>query len=262
MHASISLTKNIQADGEQSRQAVYVRCCLFMMPQGVIATAPHQAALPPELPAGSFLIRSVKFLKKGDSPMLDFTGQRIGFVVTGSFCTFSAAFEQAKKLRAAGALLTPVFSEHAAEINTRFGKADVRMRELEEICGAPAICTISGAEPFGPKDLLDLLVVAPCTANTAAKLAHGITDTTATMAVKSMLRRQKPIVLAIATNDALRASAKNIGLLMNTKHFYFVPLRQDAPKEKPASLVADFDQLCETVDLARKETQIQPIFIQ
>ena len=105
-----------------------------------------------------------------------------------------------------------------------------------------------------------VLVVAPCTANTAAKLANGITDTTATMAVKSMLRRQKPIVLAIATNDALRASAKNIGLLLNTKHYYFVPLRQDAPTEKPASMVADFTKLPETVALARDGRQIQPIF--
>ena len=103
-------------------------------------------------------------------------------------------------------------------------------------------------------------MVAPCTANTAAKLANGITDTTATMAVKSMLRRQKPIVLAIATNDALRASAKNIGLLLNTKHYYFVPLRQDAPVEKPASMVADFTKLPETVALARDGKQIQPIF--
>ena len=140
--------------------------------------------------------------------MNDLTGERIGFVVTGSFCTFSAAFAQAKLLREAGAELTPIFSEHAAAIDTRFGTAAERVAELEEICGKPAIRSIAQAEPLGPRNLLDLLVVAPCTANTAAKLANGITDTTATMAVKSMLRRQKPIVLAIATNDALRASAK------------------------------------------------------
>ncbi|WP_298483592.1 dipicolinate synthase subunit B [uncultured Ruminococcus sp.] len=193
--------------------------------------------------------------------MNDLTGERIGFVVTGSFCTFSAAFAQAAKLREAGAVLTPIFSEHAATIDTRFGKAADRVAELEEICGRPSIRTIAQAEPIGPKDLLDLLVVAPCTANTAAKLAHGITDSTATMAVKSMLRRQKPVVLAIATNDALGASAKNIGLLMNTKHYYFVPLRQDAPLEKPASLVADFTKLPETVEMAQQQKQIQPIFI-
>ena len=193
--------------------------------------------------------------------MNDLTGERIGFVVTGSFCTFSAAFAQAAKLREAGAALTPIFSEHAASLDTRFGKAEDRVRELEEICGRPAIRTIAQAEPLGPKDMLDLLIVAPCTANTAAKLANGITDTTATMAVKSMLRRQKPVVLAIATNDALRASAKNIGLLLNMKHYYFVPLRQDAPTEKPASLVSDFTKLPETAVLARKQQQIQPIFI-
>ncbi len=193
--------------------------------------------------------------------MNNLTGKRIGFVVTGSFCTFSAAFSQAVRLREAGAELMPIFSEHAAEMDTRFGRAADRIAELEEICGHSAICSIAAAEPLGPKDMLDILVVAPCTANTAAKLAYGITDTTATMAVKSMLRRQKPIVLAVATNDALRASAKNIGLLLNTKHYYFVPLRQDAPEEKPASMVADFDKLPETVLAALEGRQIQPIFI-
>lgn len=123
--------------------------------------------------------------------MNDLTGERIGFVVTGSFCTFSAAFAEAAKLRAAGAELTPIFSEHAAGTDTRFGKAADRVAELEEICGRKAIRTIPDAEPLGPKNMLDLLVVAPCTANTAAKLAYGITDNTATMAVKSMLRAAK-----------------------------------------------------------------------
>lgn len=193
--------------------------------------------------------------------MKDLTGKRIGFAVTGSFCTFSAAFAQAAKLREAGAELTPIFSEHAAVTDTRFGKAADRVAELEEICGRAAIRTIPAAEPLGPKDLLDLLIVAPCTANTAAKLAYGITDGTATMAVKSMLRRQKPIVLAIATNDALGASAKNIGLLLNTRNYYFVPLRQDAPAEKPASLVADFSRLPETAALALAHQQVQPVLL-
>lgn len=188
-------------------------------------------------------------------------GERIGFVVTGSFCTFSAAFAQAEKLREAGALLTPIFSEHAGSMDTRFGKAADQVQRLEHICGAKAIRTITEAEPLGPKDMLDMLIVAPCTANTAAKLAAGITDTTATMAVKSMLRRQKPIVLGIATNDALRASAKNIGHLLNTKHYYFVPLRQDAPREKPGSMVCDFTKIPETAALALEGIQIQPIFI-
>ena len=122
--------------------------------------------------------------------MNDLTGKRIGFVVTGSFCTFSAAFAQAKRLRESGAVLTPIFSEHAAGMDTRFGTAAVRVAELEEICGKKALRTIAETEPLGPKSMLDVLAVAPCTANTAAKLAHSITDTTATMAVKSMLRRQ------------------------------------------------------------------------
>lgn len=121
--------------------------------------------------------------------MIDLTGERIGFVVTGSFCTFSAAFAQARRLREAGAALTPIFSEHAATFDTRFGTAAARVRELEEIYAAPSIRTIAEVEPLGSKNMLDLLVVAPCTVNTAAKLASGITDTTATMAVKSMLRR-------------------------------------------------------------------------
>ena len=156
-------------------------------------------------------------------------------------------------------MLTPIFSEHAAGMDTRFGTAAVRVAELEEICGKKALRTIAEVEPLGQKSMLDVLAVAPCTANTAAKLAQSITDTTATMAVKSMLRRQTRVVLALAANDALR-SAKNIGLLMNTKHYYFVPLRQDAPAEKPASLVADFEQLPETVSLALDGKQIQPVF--
>ena len=146
--------------------------------------------------------------------MKETIGKRIGFAVTGSFCTFSAAFAEAERLVAAGYSLTPIFSEHAASIDTRFGKAVEQRKKLEQICGKPALLTISDVEPLGPKDRLDALLVAPCTANTMAKLAMGITDTTVTMAVKSMLRNEKPIILALATNDALQASAKNLGLLL------------------------------------------------
>ena len=185
----------------------------------------------------------------------------MGYALTGSFCTFSNSIQAAKTLSEQGAVLTPIFSEHAANIDTRFGKAADHLAAWEQLCGNPAICSIADAEPLGPKNMLDLLVVAPCTANTMAKLALGITDTTVTMAVKSMLRNQKPIVLCLATNDALRASAKNLGLLLNTKHYYFVPLGQDAPDKKPASLVADFKKLPQTVALALEDTQIQPILI-
>ena len=149
--------------------------------------------------------------------MNDLTGERIGFVVTGSFCTFSAAFAEAAKLRAAGAKLTPIFSEHAAGTDTRFGKAADRVAELEEICGRKAIRTIPDVEPLGPKNMLDLLVVAPCTANTAAKLAYGITDNTATMAVKSMLRRQKPVVRCPGRiGEKHRAAAEYPALLLRS----------------------------------------------
>ena len=194
--------------------------------------------------------------------MKEIIGKRIGFAVTGSFCTFSAAFAEAVRLVAAGYSLTPIFSVHAASIDTRFGKAVEQRKKLEQICGKPALLTISDVEPLGPKDRLDALLVAPCTANTMAKLAMGITDTTVTMAVKSMLRNEKPIILALATNDALRASAKNLALLLNTKKYYYVPLRQDAPVKKPSSLVADFTQISDTVAAALGGLQIQPMFIQ
>ena len=181
--------------------------------------------------------------------MINLKGVRVGYALTGSFCTFSNSIQAAKTLSEQGAVLTPIFSEHAATIDTRFGKAADHLAAWEQLCGNPAICSIADAEPLGPKNMLDLLVVAPCTANTMAKLALGITDTTVTMAVKSMLRNQKPIVLCLATNDALRASAKNLGLLLNTKHYYFVPL------------VADFKKLPQTVALALEDTQIQPILI-
>lgn len=191
--------------------------------------------------------------------MKEISGERIGLAVTGSFCTFSKAFKQAEKLVASGAEVTPIFSGNAAGIDTRFGKAVDNIAKLEKICGKKAILSIADAEPLGPKNLLDLIAVVPCTANTLAKLALGITDTTVTMAVKSMLRNEKPVVITLATNDALRASAKNLGLLMNTKNYYFVPLRQDAPQQKPSSLVADFDKLQMTIENALEGVQIQPL---
>ena len=199
--------------------------------------------------------------------MKETIGKRIGFAVTGSFCTFSAAFAEAERLVAAGYSLTPIFSEHAASIDTRFGKAVEQRKKLEQIFksvipGEQRILILMISEGLAPKDRLNALLVAPCTANTMAKLAMGITDTTVTMAVKSMLRNEKPIILALATNDALRASAKNLGLLLNTKNYYFVPLRQDAPVKKPSSLVADFTQIPDTVAAALGGLQIQPMFIQ
>ncbi len=190
------------------------------------------------------------------------TGKRIGFAVTGSFCTFKKAFAEAEALVQHGAELTPIFSANAAGTDTRFGKAADHIRRMEEIAGRRALLTIAETEPLGPKDMLDAIVVAPCTSNTLAKLALGIVDTSVTMAVKSMLRGGKPIIVAAATNDALRCSAKNIGLLLNAKHYYFVPIGQDAPEDKPASMVADFTRIAETVKLALDGRQIQPLIIQ
>ncbi|MBQ8515288.1 MAG: dipicolinate synthase subunit B [Ruminococcus sp.] len=193
--------------------------------------------------------------------MKDLSGKRIGFAVTGSFCTFERAFQQAELLKAAGAALCPIFSEHAASIDTRFGKAADHIRRMEEISERRAILTISGAEPLGPKDMLDCILVAPCTSNTLGKLSLGLVDTTVTMAVKSMLRNEKPVVLALATNDALRVSMKNLGVLMNAKNYFFVPIGQDAPEKKPSSMVAHFERIPETVAAALEHKQIQPLIV-
>ncbi len=190
--------------------------------------------------------------------MTDLEGVRIGFAMTGSFCTFQKAFRQAEYLVSCGAQLIPIMSFHAAQISTRFGKADSQRKRLEEIAGRKAICTIEDAEPIGPRKMTDIMAVVPCTSNTAAKLALSITDTPVTMAVKSHLRSGRPVVLAIATNDALAGSAKQLGMLANMRHYYFVPLQQDAPGEKPTSLVADFDRTAETIAGALKGSQIQP----
>lgn len=193
--------------------------------------------------------------------MKKLSGKRIGFAVTGSFCTFESAFKAAEVLAEAGAELTPIFSEHAASFDTRFGKAADHIHRMEEISGRKAVLTITDAEPLGPKNLLDCIAVCPCTSNTMSKLAFGVVDTTVTMAVKSMLRNAKPVILAIATNDALKCSAKNLGLLMNTRNYYFVPMGQDAPDKKPSSMVAHFEKLPETIAEALEERQIQPLII-
>ena len=184
----------------------------------------------------------------------------LGFAICGSFCTFEKAFEQMRRTAAAGYQLLPIMSNNAYETDTRFGRAADFIWEAEDICGRKVVHTIPGAEPLGPKRMIDALVIAPCTGNTLAKLANGITDTPVTMAAKSCLRIGLPVVLCIATNDALAASAQNIGRLMNTKNVYFVPLRQDDPEQKPNSAVADFEQLIPAVEAALKGRQLQPVF--
>ena len=186
-------------------------------------------------------------------------GVRIGYGLTGSFCTFEKSFAAAERLRDMGAELLPVMSFNAAAIDTRFGKAADHRKRLEKITGRKVIATIGDAEPIGPKKLCDVMVVAPCTANTAAKLALGITDTPLTMAVKSHLRSGRPVVIAISTNDALAGCAKNIGILQNYRHYYFVPYSQDDHITKPSSVVADFGLIPETIAAALDGVQIQPL---
>lgn len=186
---------------------------------------------------------------------------RIGFALTGSFCTFASVLPVVEMLATRGCEITPILSVNAGTLDTRFGKAADWRSCLHEITGRNCIDSIPEAEPIGPKKMFDVLVVAPCTGNTLAKLAHGITDTTVTMAVKSHLRGEKPVVLAVSTNDALSGSAANLGTLLNRKHYYFVPLRQDAPYAKPRSLVADMSLLPDTIGAALDGRQLQPLLL-
>ena len=189
-------------------------------------------------------------------------GVRIGCAMTGSFCTFRAVFDAWRALRATGAELIPILSFNAGSLDNRFYTAADSRQILTEICGHEILDSIPAVEPIGPKKLLDLLIVAPCTGNTLAKIATGITDTPVALAVKSHLRNARPVLLAISTNDALSGSAQNIGKLMNTKNIYFVPFRQDDPEKKPASAVARFELLPESANLALRGRQIQPILVE
>ena len=193
--------------------------------------------------------------------MSEFEGMKIGYAFCGSFCTFEKSIAELEKIVKDGAIVTPIMSFTAFDTDTRFGKAADINKRIEDICGNKIISTIEGAEPIGPQKMFDILIVAPCTGNTVAKLAAGIIDTPVTMAVKSHIRNAKPVVLAIATNDALAGSAKNIGMLLNYRNFYFVPYGQDNFSAKPNSLVADFSLLRDTVLLASEGKQIQPLLL-
>lgn len=184
---------------------------------------------------------------------------RVGFAMCGSFCTFKKAFTAVKALVDCGYDVTPIMSFNAASISSRFGTAEENKALFENLTGKKIISTIEDAEPLGPKKLLDILIVAPCTGNTLAKLALGITDTPVTMAVKSHLRNIRPVVIALSTNDALANSAKNIGVLSNYRNYYFVPYGQDNSETKPCSMVAKYELIPETVKDALKSIQIQPV---
>ena len=185
----------------------------------------------------------------------------LGFALTGSYCTFSRVIPQIRLLIDSGYNIIPILSENASAANTRFGKAEDHIKHIEELTGNTIISTVIDAEPIGPKKLLDLLVIAPCTGNTIAKLANGIADTAVTLAAKSHLRNNRPVVIAVSTNDGLGANAKNIGTLLARKHIYLVPFGQDDCIEKENSLVAHFNLIPQTVENALCGKQIQPLLV-
>ena len=183
----------------------------------------------------------------------------IGFAVCGSFCTHARAIEIMRSLAGYDGLL-PIVSDAVYSTDTRFGKAEDFIGIITEICGCAPIHTIAEAEPIGPLGMTDIMLIAPCTGNTLAKLAHGITDSPVTMAAKSHMRTSKPLVIALATNDAMSSNLLNIGTLLNRKNVYFVPLVQDSPVMKPHSMVCDFDLVIDALDAARQGKQLRPIF--
>ena len=187
--------------------------------------------------------------------------KRIGFVITGSFCAFRKTIIELKKIVKLGAKIVPIMSENSYILDTKFGKAEEFKKEIEEITNTKILHTIQEVEPLGPKDMVDILVVAPATANTIAKLANDIIDTPAVMAVKSHLRKDKTVVIAISANNGLSSGAQNIGKLFNMKHYYFVPFRQDNPITKPHSIAFDPLYLIKTIEYALEREQIQPILL-
>lgn len=188
-------------------------------------------------------------------------GVKVGIAITGSFCTFDIILVEIKRLVDEGADVYPIISFNVDNFDTRFGTAKEWKDKIEEATGKEIISTIQGAESIGPKAYLDIVVVAPCTGNTLAKLANAITDTPVSMAWKAHLRNNKPVVIGISTNDGLGANAKNIGLLLNMKNVYFVPFGQDDPIKKYNSLIADYEMIVATIVKALKGEQIQPLLI-
>ncbi len=186
-------------------------------------------------------------------------GITVGFALCGSFCTFERSLSLMAALVSDGASVIPIMSFNAFRTDTRFGSASGFIERIETICGRKIIASIEDAEPIGPQKLCDVMLVAPCTGNTLAKLCCGVTDTPVTMAVKSHLRNSRPVVIAVSTNDGLSAAAKNIAELMNRKNYYFVPFSQDDCERKPFSLVAKLSLASETIELALCGRQIQPI---
>lgn len=187
--------------------------------------------------------------------------ERVGFAFCGSFCTHHKVLPALRKITEEYRTVIPIASEYTAVTDTRFGEAKTLLSEMEQLTGHPVMTDISAVEPIGPKALLDVLVIAPCTGNTLAKLAAGITDTAVTMATKAHLRNNRPVVIALASNDGLSGNAKNLGELLVRKNYYFVPFGQDNPTNKPCSLIADFNQISATVAAALEGNQIQPLLL-
>lgn len=185
--------------------------------------------------------------------------RNIGFAFCGSYCTFEKTIDSLREIKALYETVTPIMSENAYCTDTRFGTAQSFIDRIETICGKKIVSTIKDAEPFGPQALLDILVIAPCTGNTIAKLAGGITDSSVTMAAKAHLRNGRPVLIAVSTNDGLTGNAANIGKLLNRKNIYFVPYYQDDPVKKPASVTADLSLLPDAIEAALKGVQLQPI---
>lgn len=190
---------------------------------------------------------------------MDWENKTIGFAMCGSFCTFKKALGVLNSLTQTGANIIPIMSEMSYNTDTRFGAAEDFQTQVKDITGNDIIHTVKDAEPIGPKGFLDLLVVLPCTGNSLAKIAGGIADTSVTMAVKAHLRNQRPVVIAVSTNDGLGTAAKNIGALLNSKNMYFLPFNQDDCVNKPCSLVADFDKLQDAILAAFEGKQLQPL---
>lgn len=190
---------------------------------------------------------------------MDFSNKNIGIAITGSYCTYEKVFKELHKLAQTGANLYPIFSDHASSTDSRFGKSSDFLKQAEEITGRKPITTIPDAEPIGPNALFDLLVIAPCTGNTLSKLANGISDTPVLMAAKAHLRNNRPLVVALSTNDALGMNLKNIGILLNTKNIYFIPFGQDNYKAKPNSMIAHIELLGDTIEQALQSRQLQPV---
>ncbi len=192
---------------------------------------------------------------------MDLSRYTIGIGITGSFCTFDKVKIETREMKQVFGDIVPIFSNSAASYDTRFGTAEKMREDIEEITGHKIIDTIMGAEPIGPKGYLDAMVIAPCTGNTLAKLANGITDSPVLMAAKAHLRNNKPLIISISTNDAMGINFKNIGLLMNMKNIYFVPFAQDDPVKKPNSLIANLKLIPDTIEMAMQGKQIEPVLV-